>query len=81
MTDFQLFLQGRGQGRRTAAAGLLAARASSLVRRIAGTLRAIEREAEARRAEAELAAMPDHMLKDIGVSRGAIRYRVRGQPD
>lgn len=44
-------------------------------------IRSIEREAELRRAEHILKAMPDAMLKDIGLSRGAIRNRVRGLPD
>ncbi|MFN3545983.1 MAG: DUF1127 domain-containing protein [Mesorhizobium sp.] len=38
-------------------------------------------KAEQRRVEHALHAMPDHLLKDIGISRGAIHSRVQGIPD
>ncbi len=48
---------------------------------ILGGLRAIERNAEHRRAIRDLQAMPDHTLKDMGVSRASIARRVRGWPE
>ena len=38
---------------------------------------ALEAELRARRAATELASMDDHMLRDIGISRGEIEFMVR----
>lgn len=44
---------------------------------VQGLVRRIEREALLRTAEHRLHSMSDGMLKDIGISRGDIRRRVR----
>jgi uncharacterized protein YjiS (DUF1127 family) len=41
---------------------------------------ALKTELRARRAAAELAAMDDHMLRDIGISRSEIEHMVRQSP-
>jgi uncharacterized protein YjiS (DUF1127 family) len=55
----------------------LAAGRSAIIQSIAASLRALEREAELRSAEQTLEALPDLILKDIGISRGSISYHVR----
>lgn len=42
--------------------------------------RALQRELEIRRAEAELKTLSDHLLKDLGISRSDIERVVRGKP-
>ena len=67
----------RGRQRRSAVLAL----AEAILRAVPRFFRAIERNAEHRRAIRDLQAMPDHMLKDMGVARAAIVRRVRGLPE
>ena len=46
---------------------------------LTGVKRAIETELTVRRAMTELAEMDDHMLRDLGIHRGEIEYRLRAQ--
>lgn len=51
--------------------------ARALLRGGAGLVRRMHRAAAARREESILMSMPAHMLKDIGISRCEIEWRVR----
>lgn len=44
---------------------------------VAGVVRYFRREREIARAVRQLAAMPDHMLKDMGIDRHEIEYAAR----
>ncbi|MEX0406810.1 DUF1127 domain-containing protein [Aquibium sp. LZ166] len=80
MTTLELVRACRRSPVSRASAALLAV-GSAIAGTVLNGLAALDRQAELRRAERELAAMPDHMLKDIGISRGAIHNRVHGLPD
>lgn len=54
----------------------------SLLARLGDLARAISHEVRCKRAVAELAAMDNHLLRDIGVHRSEIRHFVRhGRPE
>ena len=74
MSDFSII---RSPAPRRRQATILDACLTAVARSLAWLIAAIAQELRIRRDMRQLAAMEDYMLKDIGLSRGEIEYRVR----